>query len=130
MTSLLAAPAPTTGSQHQVTAQRSLRPPGSAPPRGAPSSLLAPHDHSAPPRQHQVRAHHEDDAAPHHVTCGAACTGDGSLGLDLAGTTVTVNCDGQGHRVGELIPTTGEATFKVTDPNDGPSQWGVAVTTS
>ncbi|RYY46673.1 MAG: riboflavin synthase [Actinomycetales bacterium] len=29
-----------------------------------------------------------------------------------------------------LIPTTLEATFKVTDPNDGPSQWGVAVTTS
>ena len=60
----------------------------------------------------------------------AACTGDGSLGLDLAGTAVTVDCDGQGHHVGELIPTTGEATFKVTDPSDGPSQWGVAVTTS
>ena len=60
----------------------------------------------------------------------AACTGDGSLGLDLAGTAVTVNCDGQGHRVGELIPSTGDATFKVTDPSDGPSQWGVAVTTS
>jgi len=60
----------------------------------------------------------------------AACTGGGSLGLDVAGTAVTVNCDGQGHRVGELIPTTTEATFQVTDPNDGPSQWGVAVTTS
>jgi hypothetical protein len=60
----------------------------------------------------------------------AACTGDGSLGLDLAGTAVTVDCDGQGHRVGDFIPATGEATFKVTEPNDGPSQWGVAITTS
>ena len=60
----------------------------------------------------------------------AACTGGGSLGLDLAGTAVTLDCDGQGHRVGDLVPTTGEATFKVTDPHDGPSQWGVAVTTS
>lgn len=59
----------------------------------------------------------------------AACTGGGSLGLDLAGTAVTVDCDGQGHRVGELVPSTGDATFTVTDPNDGPSQWGVAVTT-
>lgn len=60
----------------------------------------------------------------------AACTGGGTLGLDLAGTAVTLDCDGQGHRVGELVPATGDATFKVTDPSDGPSQWGVAITTS
>ncbi|WP_432525015.1 hypothetical protein [Kineococcus sp. SYSU DK006] len=60
----------------------------------------------------------------------AACTGGGSLGLDLAGTAVTVDCDGQGHRVGDLVPTTGTATFSVTEAHDGPSQWGVAVTTS
>ncbi|MBB2903640.1 hypothetical protein FHR75_004483 [Kineococcus radiotolerans] len=50
----------------------------------------------------------------------AACTGDGSLGLDLAGTAVTVNCDGQGHRVGELIPTTGDATFRSLTPTTAP----------
>ena len=47
----------------------------------------------------------------------------------MAGTPVTFHCDGRGHRVGELVPT-GEATFTVTDPHDGPSQWGVALTSS
>lgn len=60
----------------------------------------------------------------------AACTGGGSLGLDLSGTATTVDCDGQGHRVGEVTPTQNTAIFFVTAPHDGPSQWGVAITTS
>jgi len=60
----------------------------------------------------------------------AACTGGERLGLDLSGTAATVDCDGQGHRVGELTPTQNSVTLSVIDPHDTLSQWGVAITTS
>ncbi|ABS03945.1 hypothetical protein Krad_2469 [Kineococcus radiotolerans SRS30216 = ATCC BAA-149] len=67
MTSLLAAPGHSTGSQHSDLYGHQGQPHHEEHrPRYShhTTTLL-------PPRQHQVRAHHEDDAAPHHVTCGA-----------------------------------------------------------
>ena len=57
----------------------------------------------------------------------AACTGGGRLGLDLAGTSQLLDCDGQGHQLADLVlPSDGMPVFGVTEPSDFPSTWGVA----
>ena len=57
----------------------------------------------------------------------AACTGGGDVSLDLAGTAQTLDCDGQAHRLDDLVlPDDELPSFRVTEPNDEPSTWGVA----
>jgi len=57
----------------------------------------------------------------------AACTGGGSVGLDLVGTAVVLDCDGQGHQLADLVlPDRAVSSFQVTQPNDVPSAWGLA----
>ena len=52
-------------------------------------------------------------------TAYAACTGGGSVGLDVAGSA---------HEVGEVVAERGEVTVQVTEPNEGTSSaWGVAL---
>ncbi|MQA32069.1 hypothetical protein [Modestobacter roseus] len=58
----------------------------------------------------------------------AACTGGGSMDLDLLGEVVTVDCDGEGHRFDGLGLTDDVPTFRVVRPNDAPGTWGVALT--
>ena len=57
-----------------------------------------------------------------------ACTGGGTLGMDLAGTDVLLDCDGQAHRIDALVLDHDSATFTVTRPSDGPSEWAVLIT--
>jgi len=57
----------------------------------------------------------------------AACTGGGSVGVDLAGTARTLDCDGQGHQLDDLVlPDDELPVFRVTQPSEEPSTWGVA----
>lgn len=58
-----------------------------------------------------------------------ACTGGTSIGMDLAGTAVTLDCDGPAHRVEDFTLPDGTATFEVTHTSDVPSAWAVAITT-
>ena len=57
----------------------------------------------------------------------AACTGGGAVGMDLAGTAQTLDCDGQAHELEDLVlPDDELPAFRVTQPSDEPSSWGLA----
>lgn len=62
------------------------------------------------------------------LTTFAACTGGGSIELDLGGVTeVQLDCDGQAHQLDDLVvPAHGRPVFGVTEPTDVASTWGVA----
>jgi hypothetical protein len=64
------------------------------------------------------------------ATYGAytVCTGGGSIGMNLAGTDVLLDCDGQAHRIQALVLEYDTATFTVTRPSDDPSEWAVVLT--
>lgn len=57
-----------------------------------------------------------------------ACTGGGTIAMNLAGTDVVLDCDGQAHRVESLVLDDDTATLSVTRPSDGPSEWAVLIT--
>ena len=57
----------------------------------------------------------------------AVCTGSGTVGLDLAGTRQAVECDGVVRQLDDLVlPDDELAVFRVAEPTDEPSAWGLA----
>ncbi|WP_299950842.1 hypothetical protein [uncultured Modestobacter sp.] len=57
----------------------------------------------------------------------AACTGGGTIELDLGDITEVLDCDGQAHQLDDLVvPEHGRPVFGVTEPADVASTWGIA----
>lgn len=57
----------------------------------------------------------------------AACTGGGTVDLDLGGIAEVLDCDGRAHQLDDLVvPEHGQPVFQVTEPTDVTSSWGVA----
>ena len=57
-----------------------------------------------------------------------ACTGGGSIELNLNGAAEDLDCEEQVREIEEfVVPDTGSVVFEASRPNDVPSAWGVAL---
>ncbi|GAB3457745.1 hypothetical protein GCM10027519_15530 [Kineococcus endophyticus] len=59
-----------------------------------------------------------------------ACTGGSDLDAQLAGAAITVDCDGQAHRVEGLVPDGDTVVFEITRPSDVDSVWALTMTSA
>lgn len=67
-------------------------------------------------------------AANSTVRAFYACTGGGSIELNLNGTEEDLDCDEKTHEIEEfVVPDTGSVVFRASRPNSVPSAWGVAL---